>query len=273
MASGQLPFNADNFMAILSQHMYQAPAPIREVVPECSPGLEAVILKCLSKKPEARYQTMDELREDLEKVRSGDVPAAVEELVSRAEGFSVPPEYFKPRGPSVSMLPPQPKRPWGLYGAALTALLVGAVAVVIAVRTVMKPPVAPPQPAASTQLAEPPPAAPTTAPKVVESAAPPAPPGPKKVSVGLAAVPETAAAFRDGKLVQLPTTVEVEEGQVVTFELRAEGYEPQTVKLDGKELIKMVKLVKLTPATLGKQPASKGSTGLVDPFAPHYRKP
>ncbi len=55
MMSGQLPFNADNFMGILTQHMYKAPVPIRALVPapECPPSLEAVILKCLSKKPEA----------------------------------------------------------------------------------------------------------------------------------------------------------------------------------------------------------------------------
>ena len=33
MASGQVPFDADNFMGILTQHMYKAPVPIRALVP------------------------------------------------------------------------------------------------------------------------------------------------------------------------------------------------------------------------------------------------
>ena len=33
MASGRVPFDADNFMGILTQHMYKAPVPIRALVP------------------------------------------------------------------------------------------------------------------------------------------------------------------------------------------------------------------------------------------------
>ncbi|MCK6589144.1 MAG: serine/threonine protein kinase [Polyangiaceae bacterium] len=270
MASGALPFNADNFMAILSQHMYQAPTPIREVVPECSPGLEAVILKCLSKRPEARYQTMDELRADLEKLKSGEVPAAVAEMVNRADGFSVPPEYFKRSSASIQPLStPEAKRPWALYGAAVTAILVGVVAVVVAVRTVLN--AAPQQPpTAKTEAAPPPEPSPqiTAAP----NPAPPAEPqAPKKISVGVAATPETAVGFRDGKLVKLPTTIELEDGQVVSIDIRAEGYEAQIVKLDGKEPIKMIKLNKLPPSQAPKASPTGSAKELVNPFDPRYR--
>ena len=64
LASGKVPFDADNFMGILTQHMYKAPAPFRALLPqpqEVPPGLEAVVLKALSKKVELRYQTMEEL--------------------------------------------------------------------------------------------------------------------------------------------------------------------------------------------------------------------
>ena len=60
LACGRVPFDADNFMGILTQHMYKAPVPIRALLPETnadvSPGLEAIILKCLSKRAEQLIQ-------------------------------------------------------------------------------------------------------------------------------------------------------------------------------------------------------------------------
>src|SRR5262249_46403300 len=79
MVSGTLPFNADNFMGILTQHMYKAPVSLAKLVPPplCPPSLDAIILKCLAKKPQARYQSMAELAEDLARARRGEVAHAV----------------------------------------------------------------------------------------------------------------------------------------------------------------------------------------------------
>ena len=100
MASGRVPFDADNFMGILTQHMYKAPVPIRALVPpqDVPPGLEAIILKALSKKPEQRYQTMEELGTDLDKLNRGVIPEAVPEMMQRSGGFNVPADFFKERG-------------------------------------------------------------------------------------------------------------------------------------------------------------------------------
>ena len=114
MAAGKVPFDADNFMGILTQHMYKAPVPIRAIVPqpqEVPPGLEAIVLKALSKKVELRYQRMEELIADLEKVERGAVPDAVAEMMARSGGFNVPVDYFRtspkvPGGPA--MVPGRP---------------------------------------------------------------------------------------------------------------------------------------------------------------------
>ena len=132
MASGKVPFDADNFMGILTQHMYKSPAPIRALVPqpqEVPPGLEAIVLKCLSKKVELRYQSMEELAVDLERVERGLVPAAVQEMMGRSGGFNVPADYFRkaqhPGG--AGMMPATPsfrqKKP-------LLAAVIGSVAAV-----------------------------------------------------------------------------------------------------------------------------------------------
>ena len=62
MATGQVPFDADNLMGILTKHMYENPILPREFDPptDVPPALEAVIMKALAKKPDTRYQSMNE---------------------------------------------------------------------------------------------------------------------------------------------------------------------------------------------------------------------
>ena len=55
------------------------------------PGLEAVILKCLAKQADARYQTMAEVRANLEAFESGLTPNAVVEAVDRRSGTMADP--------------------------------------------------------------------------------------------------------------------------------------------------------------------------------------
>jgi serine/threonine-protein kinase len=243
LVAGQLPFNADNFMGILTQHMYKAPVPIRALVPgpECPPSLEAVVLKCLSKKPEGRYQDMDELAADLERVKSGGVANAVAEMMARSGGFNVPADYFKQPNVIVPATPPTPQKKWSrtVWIAGSAAAVIAALAILVVGRTgtsAPKPSVAPP----------------TVVTVTVTATAPPAPPPKKMTPVAVAAFPDTANVFRDGTLVhQVPTTIEVEEGKPVTIEVRADNYETQTILLDGTDTSKMVKLVPLHKALPG----------------------
>jgi tetratricopeptide (TPR) repeat protein len=61
MFTGSVPFDADEVMPILMAHMTQAPEPPRQRNPAIPAPLEAVILKLLSKQPEARVQSCQEL--------------------------------------------------------------------------------------------------------------------------------------------------------------------------------------------------------------------
>ena len=131
MASGRVPFDADNFMGILTQHMYKAPVPIRALVPDISvsPGLEAVILKCLTKKPEGRYASMGDLHDDLQRLEQGRVPRAVDDLMARSGGFNVPADYFRS-----SALPlPVPGVPHGRGGRPRWPIVLGVGALAMGV--------------------------------------------------------------------------------------------------------------------------------------------
>lgn len=63
MLVGKPPFEGDSVGALVLAHVQQSPQPVREVRPEVSERLEAVILKALEKNQDDRYQSMRELRD------------------------------------------------------------------------------------------------------------------------------------------------------------------------------------------------------------------
>jgi serine/threonine-protein kinase len=65
-ATGRLPFDAEDWYTIARQHVEEPPPPPRAVVPTLSPEFEAIVLRCLAKKPEQRFLTADALAEALE---------------------------------------------------------------------------------------------------------------------------------------------------------------------------------------------------------------
>lgn len=91
MASSRVPFDADNLMGILTKHLYEEPVKPHELPPpvDVPPALEAVIMKCLAKKADIRYQSMQEVLADLEAVEQGLTPTAVMDEVRRATSRGV----------------------------------------------------------------------------------------------------------------------------------------------------------------------------------------
>jgi eukaryotic-like serine/threonine-protein kinase len=63
--TGTVPFKAETFMGILTQHITQPPVPPSQMAAQngrvCPPELENIILKAMRKEPADRYQTMNEL--------------------------------------------------------------------------------------------------------------------------------------------------------------------------------------------------------------------
>jgi len=63
LATGRLPFPGSSFGAVLVGHLQTPPPPPRGLVPEIPEQYEAVILKCLAKKQQDRYASMQELHD------------------------------------------------------------------------------------------------------------------------------------------------------------------------------------------------------------------
>ncbi len=72
LLAGRPPHAGDYEAAVLYSIANERPVPPSEIDPGVSPELERVVLKALEKNPEDRYQSMDEILEDLRSIRSGD---------------------------------------------------------------------------------------------------------------------------------------------------------------------------------------------------------
>jgi len=223
--------------------MYKAPVPMRALVPqlaEVPPGLEAIVLKCLSKRPEHRYQSMDELIQDLDKLKAGSVPNAVPEMMSRSGGFNVPADYFN----KAKMPEPMPASPGSeRHGAKwpLIAGLAGVVAAIAIVAAIF---------ARSSQSRAAPDAASAIQPTpLIKPTAPtpeqPAAPASKQVAIAIA--PPEAHVFRgDEDLGTSPVLLEVPPGTTVTLRARMEGYKDLEIAVDGSNPRESFKLERVS---------------------------
>ena len=87
MATGKLPFTADNPVAIAMQHVTDPPVVPSALVPDMPHDLEQIILRALAKRPEHRYLTAASFLEDIHRLQRG-------EAVAPALGFEPSPGFL-----------------------------------------------------------------------------------------------------------------------------------------------------------------------------------
>ncbi len=66
LCTGRLPFESNNPQELRRMHALEPPRPPRELRPDLHPDLEYIILKCIRKNRDDRYQSIDELELDLD---------------------------------------------------------------------------------------------------------------------------------------------------------------------------------------------------------------
>jgi eukaryotic-like serine/threonine-protein kinase len=71
MLTGELPFTADNSIAVCMKHVNEPPRPPKLLNPNIPEGMNALVLMLLAKHPTDRYGSAMELMTDLERVRDG----------------------------------------------------------------------------------------------------------------------------------------------------------------------------------------------------------
>jgi serine/threonine protein kinase len=70
LATGRVPFDATHYMAVLAKHMSEPPPrlPMNTWPQQLAPEFESLVLRCLAKRPELRFQSMTEVIVALERL-------------------------------------------------------------------------------------------------------------------------------------------------------------------------------------------------------------
>jgi len=88
MVTGRVPFEGDTALIIALKHKAEIPLGPKEINPQLSEGLSTVILKCLEKDREKRYQTAEELLAELRCLEEG-LPTAAAALKPKIPAFLI----------------------------------------------------------------------------------------------------------------------------------------------------------------------------------------
>jgi serine/threonine-protein kinase len=82
------PFVGDSPVAVAYQHVREDPQPPSVYDPEVTPAMDAIVLKALTKDPDYRYQSADEMRADIEAALDGQPVAAAVAMGTAGYGYS-----------------------------------------------------------------------------------------------------------------------------------------------------------------------------------------
>ncbi|GBE22016.1 MAG TPA: Stk1 family PASTA domain-containing Ser/Thr kinase [Actinobacteria bacterium] len=102
MLAGHPPFSGESPVSVAYQHVSTAVSAPSAVNPDVSPDLDRIVLHALDKNPDTRYQTAEEIRQDLLLFLRGETPGAV--------SSNAPTQMMPPVG-----LPPATSSPDGVY--------------------------------------------------------------------------------------------------------------------------------------------------------------
>lgn len=120
LLTGQPPFTGTTVQQVLAAHFTQDPEPVSTYRDRVPPALEALVMRCLEKKPADRWQTAEELRVQLD-------------ALATPSGGVTPTAHVTPRN---GVTPGRPAMRWPVYAvvAALLFVLAGTVGITRSVK-------------------------------------------------------------------------------------------------------------------------------------------
>jgi serine/threonine protein kinase len=120
LITGTPPFVGDSPIAVAYQHVREDPIPPSDYDPSLSGDVDAVVLKAMAKNPANRYQSADEMREDLLRAVAGHPVHATPVLV----GSTTARTQYDDSG--VDHREPSRTLVWSLYGLLLVVVALGS---------------------------------------------------------------------------------------------------------------------------------------------------
>ena len=241
MASGRVPFQGENAIAVLSLHANEEPEALSLRVPGVSPDLEAVVHKCLKKDTDARYGSMAELAADLARMASGlpvraearlGTPSVALPLPTAQEDVGTLPEIGLGSSP-VSAPAPLSVGERGVPWPLVLLLLIGVAGGMFWILRHRTPGAA----ASATQVQPKPLPPPLPSAAEADEAA--------EQEVALVLFPlDARVLLGDKDLGQMPVSVKVREGQPLKVRIVRDGYWTRKLTLDGTKKRVVIGLVK-----------------------------
>jgi len=131
--TGELPFNADNPIAVSMKHVNEPVRSPREIDPTIPEGMNALVTRLMAKDPEDRYASADELADDLWKISRGREPTAAPIVAAPTRPQRAPVAASNPttRVPPARPAPARRRRrfPWLMLVVAAILFFLGALAI------------------------------------------------------------------------------------------------------------------------------------------------
>jgi serine/threonine protein kinase len=127
--TGELPYTADNPIAVSMKHVNEPLVPPKEIDPTIPEGMNALVTRLMAKNPEDRYATADELADDLWRISRGREPSAVPAgaAPTRTQRAPVVPPSPRSKAPTARPAPARRRRriPWPLIVVAAILFFLG----------------------------------------------------------------------------------------------------------------------------------------------------
>jgi len=253
---GKVPFEAENFMGILSQHLTETAPPIDPAVLArvgAPPELAAIIERALAKHRDERWATIDDMANAIRALH-GEAQQPVHDVrVPRAQSAVAAVQPQQPQQPQSGpagrvktkwtgnlhvaieeVAPPRPRSlaPWIAVGAILVAG--GAIAAYVLTRPPRTVPA--PGPGSAIEIVGSAPPTDGSATEVKPPDVAPLPPVPSQVQLHLATKPAKANVFELGatevRLGATPLDIEISGGRTARrYAIRLKGYQDKIVEL------------------------------------------
>lgn len=126
MLTGELPYTAENPLAVSMKHVNEPPRPPKAVNPRIPDGMNAVVMKLLAKAPEDRYGDTTELAGDLRRAREGLPPIAAGLVDDNTETTLTATQPTVPVPPAVTPWRDRKKVPRLLAAIPVLLILLGS---------------------------------------------------------------------------------------------------------------------------------------------------